>query len=82
MFIRRKTLERMLTDRDRAGARDRDTLLHVIADQNDRIAHLAGRQYTLTPLQLDEPVAVLLDEPGESYPDPEQLPDDLGPDPY
>lgn len=78
MWIRRKTLERLLSDQQRTHQADRRELLQVIATQNDRLMFLAGRTWDMPPHTdssvWDEPV----DEP--SY-DPGDLPDDLGTDP-
>lgn len=80
MFIRRKTWERTLTDRDRAHMRERDGLLKTIADQNDRLMMLAGRQYAPTPLELQpSPDDGESFEDEQSFPDPEQMPDEHEP---
>lgn len=76
-MYRRKTVEALM----RQNAREREGLLAVIRDQNNRLMHLAGRQYAPTPLDL-QPFHV--DEPDDEdlLPDPGQLPDDLGSDAY
>lgn len=79
MLVRRRTLDRLLADQQRAHQRDRAELVQIIRDQNDRIMFLAGRQYTPTPLDLHtEPE--LIDTTGDelTFDDPWQLPDDLG----
>lgn len=40
MFVRRRTLDHLI----RQNARDREVLLGVIREQNDRLMILAGRQ--------------------------------------
>lgn len=48
MFFRRRTVEALL----RQSAREKEQLLAVIRDQNDRLMLLAGRQYAATPLDV------------------------------
>lgn len=80
MFIRRKTLERLLNDHARTAAAERRELIQTIQQQNDRIMFLAGKPWDTPPSEL--PTGVLpVDEPDDTA-DPSDLPDDLGFDPY
>lgn len=80
MLVRRKTMERLLQDQQRAHQRDRAELVQLIRTQNEQLLFLAGKQWAPTPLDLQlaeaEPVDTSEDE--WSMPDPWQLPDDLG----
>lgn len=80
MFIRRKTLERLLNDQARTAAAERRELLQVISQQADRIMYLAGKPWDTPPSEL--PTGVLPDDEFEDTVDPSDLPDDLGFDPY
>lgn len=78
-MYRRKTVEAIV----RQHQREREGLLTVICDQNDRIMHLAGRTFTPTPLDLHTwPVDVEFEPEDELVADLGQLPDDLGGDAY
>lgn len=85
MFFRRRTVEALL----RQSAREKEQLLAVIRDQNDRLMLLAGRQYAATPLdvtlaaqdrELEERERI--DDDEGDFVDVGQAPDNLGFDPY
>lgn len=79
LMYRRKTVEAIV----RQHQRERDGLLAVIREQNDRIMHLAGRTFAPTPLDLHVwPVEELEPDEGDLVADVGQLPDDLGADAY
>lgn len=57
-MVRRKTMERMLTDRERAHARERDEWVRERRDLLDRIMYMADRTWTPPPqTQIDTTIA-------------------------
>lgn len=75
MFVRRKTLERMLTDRERAHARERDEWVRERRDLLDRIMYMADRTWTPPPqAQVDTSIAEAVEWPIDVT---EMMPDEL-----
>lgn len=79
-MYRRKTVEALM----RQGMREKEQLLAVIREQNDRLMLLVGHQYAPTPLddRLIERERELDREIEPELLDVGQAPDNLGFDPY
>lgn len=75
MLVRRKTMERILTDRERAFAREREVWARERGDLLDRIMYLADRPWTPPPAEAGRTTSA----PEVEWPSyPEQLtPDEM-----
>lgn len=81
-MFRRRTVEALM----RQAMREKEQLLAIIREQNDRLMLLAGRQYAPTPLDMtiierEREIENAADDDPE-FVDVGQEPDNLGFDPY